>query len=82
MNITDDVVAEYDYYTLDQARKIIAQEERHKQLVKEFWEHRRKEEKKRRRKKKRKELAEDILIAVLMLAPFFAMGLHWLCFGY
>lgn len=30
----DNVVAEYDYYTLDQARKIIEQRNRHKRLVK------------------------------------------------
>lgn len=30
----DNVVAEYDYYTLDQAMKIIEQRSRHKRLVK------------------------------------------------
>lgn len=30
----DNVVAEYDYYTLDQAMRIIEQRSRHKRLVK------------------------------------------------
>ena len=31
------VVAEYDYYTLDQAREILEEEEKRRKLVEKFW---------------------------------------------
>lgn len=33
--MNDNVVREYDYYTLDQAREIIAREQRHNRLVRQ-----------------------------------------------
>lgn len=33
----DNIVAEYDYYTLDQAREIVYQEMRHDRITREFW---------------------------------------------
>lgn len=42
------VVTEYDYYTLDQAREIVYQEMRHARLIREYQTRKRRKQKKKR----------------------------------
>lgn len=73
--MNDNVVAEYDYYTLEQARKIIyAEMQRDRERLSAIA------------KRKRNQQVERIkfligLFAGLVLPPVL-MGLHWITFGY
>lgn len=78
----DRIVAEYDYYTLEQARKIIAEEKRHQRLVQKFRERQKKEMKKRRRKEKVKAIVDDLIIIVSISALFLGFFFCWLFIGY
>lgn len=62
------IVAEYDYYTLEQARQIIRQEQRQKA---------------RQKRIERVETIKEILvIGFFMIGCPLLMFLHWLAFGY
>ena len=76
------VVAEYDYYTLDQARKILEEEEKHRKLVEKFWRDRRREAAKRKFRMKCVELFKDVAVALVAIVPMVLMFLHWLFIGY
>lgn len=78
----DRIVAEYDYYTLDQAREIIAQEERHRRFVQKFRERKEREQKRRRRKEKVKAIVDDLIIIVSISALFLGFFFCWLFIGY
>lgn len=65
------VVAEYDYYTLDQARKILKEEERHRRKAA-----------KEKFRRECVELFKDVTIALVAIVPMVIMFLHWLFIGY
>lgn len=75
----ENVVREYDYYTLEQARKIIYQEMRHDRIT-------RKRRIAQNRLEKRKRKIEQIKLTLCLFIMFilvpFLMFTHWLCFGY
>jgi hypothetical protein len=66
----NNIVAEYDYYTLDQAREIVYQEMRHDRITREFW-----TKKKMIQKRKEKlfyvkqKLSGIVTIAIGMIIP-------------
>lgn len=76
------VVAEYDYYTLDQAREILEEEEKRRKLVEKFWRDRRRKVAKEKLRMKCVELFKDVAIALVAAVPMVLMFLHWLFIGY
>lgn len=62
------VIATYDYYTLEQARQIIRQEERQKA--------------RRKRIERVETIKEALLIGFFMIGCPLLMFIHWLAFGY
>lgn len=76
------VVGEYDYYTLDQARKILKEEENHRKLVEKFWRDRRRKVAKEKFWRECVELFKDVAIALVAIVPVTLMFLHWLFIGY
>lgn len=62
------IVATYDYYTLDQARKIIKQEERQKA--------------RKKRIEQVETIKEALVIGFFMIGCPLLMFLHWVAFGY
>lgn len=79
----DNVVREYDYYTLEQARKIIYQEMRHDRITRK---RRIAQNKLEKRKKKIQYVKEQIKFTLFLFVMFilipFGMFVHWLHFGY
>lgn len=63
-----EIVATYDYYTLEQARKIIRQEERQKARQK--------------RQELINDIKTTLVISFFMIGCPLLMFLHWLAFGY
>ena len=63
-----DVVATYDYYTLEQARTILQQEKRNKL--------------KKQRIQFVKNVKDTMILFACVLIPTVAMILHWIAFGY
>ena len=62
------IVAIYDYYTLDQARKIIRQEERQKARQKRI--------------EQVETIKTTLVLAFFMIGCPLLMFVHWLAFGY
>lgn len=62
------IVATYDYYTLDQARKIIRQEERQKARQKRI--------------EQVENIKTATVLGFFMIGCPLLMFLHWLAFGY
>lgn len=62
------IVAEYDYYTLEQARKIIRQEERQKARQKRI--------------ERVETIKTAIIMGTIVIGGFSSMFLYWLAFGY
>lgn len=76
------IVAEYDYYTLDQARKLIYEEMRHNRLLRE---HHRKQcsvRKKEWIRTKVKEIIKDITLGIIIASPIIGLLFHWILVGY
>lgn len=63
-----EIVATYDYYTLDQARQIIKQEERQKARQKRI--------------EQVNNIKTTLVIGFFMIGCPLLMFLHWLAFGY
>lgn len=62
------IVATYDYYTLEQARKIIRQEQRQKARQKRI--------------ERVETIKTTLVLSVFMIGFPFLMFIHWLAFGY
>lgn len=63
-----EIVATYDYYTLEQARQIIRQEERQKA--------------RKKRIEQVENIKTTLVIGFFMISCPLLMFLHWLAFGY
>lgn len=63
-----EIVANYDYYTLEQARQIIRQEQRQKA--------------RRKRQEQVNTIKTTFVIGFFMIGCPLLMFLHWLAFGY
>lgn len=63
-----EIVATYDYYTLEQARKIIRQEERQKARQKRI--------------EQVETIKTTLMLAFFMIGCPLLMFLHWVAFGY
>ena len=65
---SSNIVATYDYYTLEQARQIVRQEERQKA--------------RRKRQEQVETIKITIVLSFFMIGCPLLMFLHWLTFGY
>ena len=75
----ENVVREYDYYTLEQARKIIYQEMRHDRITRK---RRIAQNRLERRRKKIEQIKFIIGMSIIFIVVPFGMVIHWLLCGY